>query len=743
MTRKHWIAAVAVALIMALVSFTAALADDPVKVTMDLSANQFTGPKTIDIKISVANTGDTEMPGPLTLYYPSGKQVEEFGSPTLGVGESRDWSGTWTVTEDELQSGKITFKIKYSIHNENGELVNKTKNFSKKISYAGSEPQLSIERVVKPSVASNGQQVSVTYQFVNNGAVDVTGITIKENSSISSKSGTIESIPAGQKDSYTFTVTMGKKDLTSSAVITYKAGGKTYTEKKDAEVIKNGVVPLTATLTADKKGGAPGDTLHLTLKIKNTGKADFSNVTVTDENLGTVFSGESVPAGTTTTLEKDVTMNETADIQFSVTGETSDGQKVDTATGPVHWTVLDPSKQAVLSVKAEADREAVFEIPGTVRFTVTVKNEGPTEVKNISVKAVGTTLYTFASIPSGEEKSFTRDMSISMPGQFRFDAVCKDELGQPQTFSSNVLPIRLADKTPEPTSTPIITPEPPRYEDIPTDDAEVLPGWMKTVQKIADSLKWVLLGLTVALVALLAVAVLKRILAKARSAAAMDHLEGSNHRNYSVAPKRGNRNEIRDSEDENKAAENKEKEKENNEETAQDSDLVAETLRRLYTDDNKHSVEADAEVPAANEEPDTPAAAETPEGALSENEVKMDAPEEPRETDGAGSLPEKDEKAVSSDDEDLSQRITREIQSAAIYRHTKRRRESLPEQLEDDDGLDGKKAVSESGAAAKEDGSTESKAKAAVTARKKTMHKMEQLGMNIQNDSGAKDISKE
>ena len=140
------------------------------------------------MSITVNNVGDVDMPSPVTLYYPSGKKVEEFGSPTLAVGASKNWSGQWTVTQKELEAGKITFKIKYSVYSdevdENGEntLVNKTKNFSKKIQYTGADPELEIERTIMPQTAQKGQEVSVTYEIKNTGSVDVTSVNIKENS---------------------------------------------------------------------------------------------------------------------------------------------------------------------------------------------------------------------------------------------------------------------------------------------------------------------------------------------------------------------------------------------------------------------------------------------------------------------------------------------------------------------------------------------------------------------------------
>ena len=309
MMRKRLFLALALGIALVLLCASAALADDPMKVSMELSTTKFSAPKTINVSITVTNVGEGDMPGPVTLYYPSGKKVDEFGSPTLTVGSSKRWTGEWTVTQAELDAGKVTFKIKYSVYTdtygEDGEpkLVNKTKNFSKKITYTGADPQLEISRTITPTTAQKGQEVSVTYDITNVGEIAVTAVNIKENSSISSKTGSIDSIQPEETKSYTFTATMGTKDLTSAATVSYKAGGKTFTKKVEAAAVKFGEVNLTAILKADKKGGAPGDTVKLTLTLKNSGNLDFTNITVKDPSLGTIFSGESLKAGETKSLE--------------------------------------------------------------------------------------------------------------------------------------------------------------------------------------------------------------------------------------------------------------------------------------------------------------------------------------------------------------------------------------------------------------------------------------------------------
>ena len=617
--------ALAVALVLLCVS--AALAEDPIKVSMELSKYKFSGPEVITVSITVTNIGDGDMPAPVKLYYPSGKQIEEFGAPVLSVGASKRWTGDWKVTQDQLDAGKVAFKISYSYYEEAGEdgepkLIKKGKNFSKKITFTGADPEISVSRTITPTTAQKGQEVSVMYEIANTGSVDVTSVNIKENASISSKSGTIDSIAAGKTGSYTFTAVMGTKDLTSAATVSYKAGGKTFTKKVESAVIKYGEVNLSASLKADKKGGAPGDTVKLTLTLKNSGTLDFTNVTVTDPTLGTVFSGETVKAGETVNLEKELTITNSQEIQFTVKADESTGKGVETATGRVKIVSMDPTQQIVLSVEATADRDVVYKIPGTVRFSVTVHNDSAVEVKNIAVKAVETELYRFESIPAGGSASFIRDVDVSMEGTFQFTASCRDQLDQTLTFTSNPVVIAYAEPTPVPTEAPLVTPLAPKAEPMPTDQPE--PEWLGQAESIADIAKWILSGIAGVLLILLLIGAVRRGKSRSESKKAMDHLEGANYRDYSIEPKRRRRSEISNGGTVANAAETAE-EKPETENTAQDSELMAETLRRLYSEkpDDKVTEAVTDTVTEAGE-----AAAETAEAAETATEEAEEAADE-------------------------------------------------------------------------------------------------------------------
>ena len=629
MNRRRFLPVLVLGIVLALLFAVSAAAGSLLECKGELPGGyNFTGPEEVTVSIDVRNAGDEDFPGPVELYYPDLTQVEEFGSPTLAAGSSRNWEGKWNVTQKELEEGVIAFYVRYPVKDEEtGELSTKAKKLSFKINYSGAEPELNIERSFLPAIAQKNQEVSVIYEIANTGAAEVSNVAIKENSDIASTAGAIKSIAPGETRKFVFTVKMGTKDLTSEATVTYKAGGKSYTAKVEPATIKYGTMDLTATLTADKKGGAPGDTVKLTLKLKNAGKGDYTNITVTDENLGEVFTGEAVKAGETLTLEKDLTVTETTDLQFVVKADGADGTTLETATGRVHIIATDPTKQVVLSVEAAADRTEVYKIPGgIVRFSITVRNESAVEVKSISVKAVDREVYFFDSIPSGESRTITRDMEISMAGNFQFTANAKDELGQVVTFASNIIPIAYAPPTPEPTEAPLVTPPAPvTYTPVPETAA---PEWIHQAEQAADTAKWVFVGIAGVLAVLLLIGAVRRGHSRSQSNKAMDHLEGANYRDYSIAPKRGKRNEVISGEEEKKEAaagvtEETEQPQAVPEEEAQNSELMAETLKRLYDEPAEAAKDAAGEAGAAAEETAEAvkdAAEEAAEGAKAEAE---------------------------------------------------------------------------------------------------------------------------
>lgn len=540
------------ALLLTVFLGSAALASNIPSVDMQLSETRLSSPKEITVTISVTNTADTDMPGPIALYDPDGNRIEDFGTPTLSAGATKTWTGTWMVTDKQLADGRIAYALAYTITDDTGVLITKTTTFYKSIVKVGETPEVQVKRTITPSTARNGQKVSVIYEISNIGGVDVTDVTIKESSAVSSTDGKIESIKAGEKGTYTFTVTMKKKSLTSRATVSYQADGKTYTETVDDATIKYGDVKLEATLKADKKGGSVGDTLKLTLTLKNTGKVDYQNVTVTDALLGTVFTGLTVEAGKTVTQEKELTIAQSCELQFTISGATASGDTVETATERVSVVAVDPAKEVGLSVVSEVDKATIYTIPAIVKFTVHVTNNSAVDAEGVTVFASGVDMYSFDRIAAGETVSFTRDVLVSTAGKFRFDARTSNQLSESVTFMGNEVQISYALPTATPSQVPIATPARPTLEQVPTEVGTTV--W-DSAKQVLDIGKWVLIGLSIACAALIAVGIVGRSAAAAKSGSAADHLERDGYSDYMQAVPAKKRRILPDSDDEEEPAE--------------------------------------------------------------------------------------------------------------------------------------------------------------------------------------------
>ena len=87
---------------------------EPLDMRVYLSQTEFTGPQEVEVTISVYKHADEDRPGPLSLYWPDGKMIEKFGTPTLKAGERLEWTGTWLVTQNQLDAGKVRFGVKYT-----------------------------------------------------------------------------------------------------------------------------------------------------------------------------------------------------------------------------------------------------------------------------------------------------------------------------------------------------------------------------------------------------------------------------------------------------------------------------------------------------------------------------------------------------------------------------------------------------------------------------------------------------
>ena len=132
---------------------------------------------------------------------------------------------------------------------------------------------------------------------------------------------------------------------------------------------------------------------------------------------------------------------------------------------------------------------------------------------------------------------------------------------------------------------------------------------LEQIEEIAGTAKWILAGIAAVLLLLLLIGAARRIKRRSESGKAIDHLESSVYRDYSVAPRGKRRNEVTSGDDEKAGAGGSQ----DAEGAGQGSELMAETLQRLYT---KKAPDSDAETaaPAQDANAEGGETAQGPEG---------------------------------------------------------------------------------------------------------------------------------
>ena len=106
---KAWLLCLTV--LLTLLCAVNALADEPIAVEMEVSQTQLTGVGTVRVSINVFNIADDGSTISVTLYDPDKNVCSSFGSggtANLAPGNGASYSGSWTVTQAQLDAGKIT-----------------------------------------------------------------------------------------------------------------------------------------------------------------------------------------------------------------------------------------------------------------------------------------------------------------------------------------------------------------------------------------------------------------------------------------------------------------------------------------------------------------------------------------------------------------------------------------------------------------------------------------------------------
>ncbi len=111
---------------------------DQVSISMTFSANGQTFPAVsagdqLWVTIRIENISGEDFDGEMRLFDPAHKEVLDFPNVLLKAGEKVEWSGEWTITEEQIRTQRLMYRVQYRYLDGKRESKQITLNFSKKL----------------------------------------------------------------------------------------------------------------------------------------------------------------------------------------------------------------------------------------------------------------------------------------------------------------------------------------------------------------------------------------------------------------------------------------------------------------------------------------------------------------------------------------------------------------------------------------------------------------------------------
>ena len=371
--------------------------------TLDLGDDNVANPgDIISFTITVTNTGDVTL-NPVTVTDP---KVDDLSCPktSLAPGEFETCTATHTLTQDDVDAGKFDNTATGTGTKPGGGTVTDTGDSSVPIPSSGSIDVTKVGTLDKGAdgIPNANDVISFTITVKNTGNVTLDPVVVTDLK-VDNLSCPKTALAPGESETCTASHTVTQADVDAGHFDNTSTG--TGTEPNGDKVTDTGdsSVPLEAgaSISVDKsgtldKGGdgiaTPGDLIHYTVTVTNTGNVTLTTITVTD------------PLVTDLTCDKaTLAPNETATCTGTYAIQQSDidaGHVDNTATGtgkpPTGDNVSDtgsatvpiPSAPGIMVDKVgtlDLGSDNALNAGDVINYTITVTNTGNVTLDPVSV----------------------------------------------------------------------------------------------------------------------------------------------------------------------------------------------------------------------------------------------------------------------------------------------------------------------------------------------------------------------
>lgn len=334
------------------------------------------------------------------LYMASvdGHHSESLGQ--VAAGTTQTYTRVYSVSDDELDSGRLSFTISHDDIVSGGEPVDYS--VEALISRAEAAPGLEFTRHVSTHSVTAGASVLITYRVRNSGNVPLTRIRVTD--SLGSFTGQVDILEPGETKTFSSRITVNS-DVTSKPTASYYAGSVTDDELNTAldELSIDVVEPaLSAGLTLDRQSANVGDTVNGVITIGASG-ADFTDVAVIDDIYNTIIADTlELRAGETLTVTCSWPVREVSDYRVRVEGVDATGERRQAYSDTSGVALTGEFSYSELSVEANAQTPELSRA-GKARIMIAITNSGNVAARDVKLsEAKLGEIRTFEFVPAGE-----------------------------------------------------------------------------------------------------------------------------------------------------------------------------------------------------------------------------------------------------------------------------------------------------------------------------------------------------
>lgn len=352
-----------------------------------------------DVTLTFTVRNDSEYDAD-NLYMAS---VDGHHSESLGrvaAGTTQTYTRTYSVSDEELDSGRLSFMISHDDIVSGGDNVDYS--VETLITRAEAAPGLEFTRHASTDSVTAGASVMITYRVRNSGNVPLTGIRVAD--SLGSFTGQADVLEPGETKTFSSRITVNS-DVTSKPSVSYYAegvdGGEMHAalDEMSIKVVEPG---LSAGLTLDRQSANVGDTVNGVITIGASG-ADFTDVAVIDDVYNTVIADTlELRAGETLTVTCSWPVRGVADYRVRVEGTDASGEKRQAFSNISGVALTGEFSYSELKIEANAQTPEICRA-GKARIMIAITNSGNVAARDVKLSEANLgEIRTFEFVPAGE-----------------------------------------------------------------------------------------------------------------------------------------------------------------------------------------------------------------------------------------------------------------------------------------------------------------------------------------------------